>query len=118
MAIIQIIVEINDKVNCTLLLTTRGWLACKGIPVGDPTLTKFAPQNLSLRREEIVQKYTAFLSFLFGKRLKSQTVRTELYLIYDCFSLNFLFFSSKTTFEWNVVVVYQSARPEETHEVV
>ena len=24
MAIIQIIVEINDKVNCTLLLTTRG----------------------------------------------------------------------------------------------
>ena len=54
MAIIQIIVEINDKINCTLLLTTRGWLACKGIPVGDPTLTKFAPQNLSLRREEIV----------------------------------------------------------------
>ena len=93
MAIIQIIAEINDKVNCTPLLTTRGWLACKSIPVGDPTLTKFAPQNLSLRREEIVQKYTAFLSFLFGKRLKSQTVRTELYLIYDCFSLNFLFLS-------------------------
>ena len=88
MAIIQIIVEINDKfqLNSTLLLTN--------------------------------EKYTAFRSFLFGKRLKSQTVRTELYLIYDCFSLNFLFFSSKTTFEWNVVVVYQSARPEETDEVV
>ena len=87
MAIIQIIVEINDKfqLNSTLLLTN--------------------------------EKYTAFRSFLFGKRLKSQTVRTELYLIYDCFSLNFLFLSSKTTFDWNVVV-HQSARPEETDEAV
>ena len=50
-------------VTMAILLTTRGWLAYKSIRGWRPYIN---------------EKYTAFPSFLFGKRLKSQTVKTEL----------------------------------------